>query len=116
MKIETTRLAHLAMNRFRRAPSQTGQAAFTASGFPSKAVRGHLLAVPFDPTVYEVPALPCIRLTAPWTAALRPVRGFPALRLLQRLCHQHKRSVPLPLSLTASCVGFPGSVITLYPT
>lgn len=117
MKIETTRLAILSDSRFRRAPSQTGQATFIASGFPPRLSLPTLSVCTdwFAGVLRVIPPVNHIR-AAPWTAALRLVRGLPARRLLQRLCHQQRSSLPLRVSLAASFVGFPGSVITLYPT
>src|SRR3954453_16430451 len=71
MKIETMRLIILSGDRFHRAPSQTGRAAFTASGSPARrlvclgsVVRMiHDVLSPYDSSGREefslLPVLPC---------------------------------------------------------
>jgi len=87
--IETRRLLNLSTARFPRAPLQTGQAAFTASGFPSKAVLTDTsfwcrpmkaLAITGWITFSHSWRIHAHgMLTLPWTAALRLVDGLPVL-------------------------------------
>jgi hypothetical protein len=105
--------------RSRSAPSQTGQARFRASGFPAKAAladtpplcgpipRGATYGRGLLPPLDRIPR-------APWPAALRPVDGFPVLRLLRRLCPHREWSRPVPVSLTAPPAGFPGSTAVTF--
>src|ERR1043166_5269989 len=88
------RSVYLRFRWFPRAPSQTGQVPFETSGFPSKAVLTDtsILHSPINQLAMEGRNLLFRRdgiLVVPWTAALRPVVGFPRLRLLRRLCTTH---------------------------
>jgi hypothetical protein len=57
---------------------------------------------------------PSIQSCCVLTGPLRPVDGFPALRLLRRLCPHRECSRPVPVSLTAPPAGFPGSTAVTF--